>query len=500
MFQIIGRLFAFAFVVFAARSLGPDDFGRYSVAVAVVLLATIISDLGVTPVLTRMVSRDPHRSDNLLSTTLLSSGALGLLGYGTAVGFAMAAYDSNTVADVAIAGLGIPAGAMSSSVLAALDGHRLLALRAAIGLGQTGTIALGGLVLVGVGAGPRGALVALAAAPWVALLIGVLVARRHRVWSGRLHPEMSASWALLRQALPLAIGAGIGALILRLDIVLISLLGQRDDVAMYDVAQRLAESVSYLGSAVCVPALVLISARLGDGRRADLHKIYSQAIRVIYLLGIPVSVVLAVAADDIVDLAFGSDYSRAAVPLAVLGAGLSVFFVMQVQVVIITAGHRVTLGLKLAGLHLGLVAALDVALIPHLGPLGAALAMVVSWLAMAIIYDRTHCRSLGLRTALPSRRMLAAGSALGAWLLVVGPVAGGYAIPMGLVIYGVALVQGGEVDCTDIRRLSVLRRRSPLGNVWGNSGPGGNTEDGRGLPVDGVAGPPVEQSAGGIDR
>lgn len=493
--QSVGRLFALAFVVVATRALDPGELSRYSLAAAIVLVATIVSDLGVSPVLTAAVSRDPRRSEHLLSATLVTSAGLGLIGYLAVVGFAAFTYPPRTVVDVAVAGLGIPASAMASSVLAALDGHRLLARRAGITLAQTAVTALGGLILIGAGAGARGAVIALAVAPWVALGLGASSARAHQVWSGRLRVDASASWLLLRQSLPFAIGGGIGAVILRLDVVLLSLLAGPDDVVAYDVAQRLAESMGYLASAVCIPALVMISARLGEGRRSAAGRIYREAMRTVHLVGLPVSLAIALSAEDIVDLAFGPAYHDAAAPLAVLGAGLWVLFVTQVQVVVITAGHRMALGLGLALVHLGLVVALDLALIPHLGPVGAAVAMVVSWVVMALTYDRFHRRTLGTPTPIPSARLVAAGAVLAAWLVLAGPSLGLLAVPSGAVVYAVAAVLTGALVRSDLERLRHPSLRSTATRV-ATVRP--HTQDGGGLPVDEPPGPPVEHAAGDV--
>ncbi|MBW3641982.1 MAG: oligosaccharide flippase family protein [Actinobacteria bacterium] len=454
--QSLGRVFALLFVVAATRTLSPEELSRYSLAAAVTLLATIVSDLGVTPVLTAAVSRQPRHSERLLSATLLTSAGLGLVGYLAAIGFAVVAYPPQAVGDVALAGLGIPASAMASSVFAALDGHRLLARRSGITLAQTTVTALGGLALVQAGAGTRGALGALAMAPWVALALGAASARRHAIWSGRLRFDAAASWELLRRALPFAVGGGIGAVILRLDVVLLSLLASPTDVVTYDVAQRLVESLGYLTSAVCIPALVMISARLGTGRRSAAGQVYREAVRIAYLLGLPASMVVALGAEDIVGLVFGPSYRQAAAPLAVLGAGLWVLFVTQVQVVVITAGLRVALGLGLAVVHLAVVVALDLALIPHFGPGGAAGAMVASWVLMAFAYDRLHRRTLGARTPLPPARVVAACAPLGAWLVLAGPRMGLAAVAVGLVVYVASVVLTRAVGTADLERVRLL--------------------------------------------
>ena len=56
--QIIAYLLAFVYMVDIARYLGPESFGIFSFATAVVLIFGIFADLGLSTLITRELSRD----------------------------------------------------------------------------------------------------------------------------------------------------------------------------------------------------------------------------------------------------------------------------------------------------------------------------------------------------------------------------------------------------------------------------------------------------------
>lgn len=464
LFQTVGRLASFGFVLVVTRALAADQFGRYSLAAAVVLMATTIFDLGITPTITQSVSRRPWRSEGLLAATLAGSGVLGLFGFLAVMGFALVApYTDDTLTDFAIAGLAIPASAMSSSVLAALDGHRLMAQRAAITLVQTAVVTVGGILFVVSGAGVQGALWAVAAGPWVALAMGRRTARRHHVWSGRLTPSPRETMALLRLALPLAIASGLGVLVLRLDIVLLSLLAGPSATATYDVARRLTESVGYVSSAVTVPALVILSSRLSGGGHRGADKVFKEAMRLVTLVGLPLSVALALGAGPIMRVAFGEQFTDARAPVAILGAGVWIMFVTQVQTVVFVAGRRLRQAIALAALNLGVVILLDVVLINRFGPAGAALALTSSSVVVAVAGNRIIRQTFGFTTPVPSPQVLLSAIGMGIAVVLLNDPAGLLALPVGAAVYVLGLFVTGVLDRAECDRLwSLLRGRSKL--------------------------------------
>ncbi|MDQ6946803.1 MAG: oligosaccharide flippase family protein [Actinomycetota bacterium] len=410
--QAVSRLFGLLFVVVATRQLRPEEFGRYSTVAALVLFGCFMGDFGTGSAITRLVSRSPYAADDLLSSTMLGSLALGFACYAAVLGFALVSYSSTSLGDAAIGGLAIPPASMLSSVMGALDGRGLIARRASISALQTLTLAAGAVPLL-LGTGVRGALVLMAIAPLLCLILAGITARRAGVWSSQLRLDTGRTLDLLRAAAPYAATAGLAALTMRFDVVLLSLVGSAPDTARYDLALRLLESGTYLSTALTAPLLFLLSRRLGAGDRDGARRAYGEAIRLLYLLGLPLSLGLMLLSRPIVSIALGSAFAGAARPFAIMGAAQWLTWLAFVQSALIMAGDSMRRAVLVGASIAGVTAVLDVLLVPAFGATGAAVAMVISWTFSALVLGRFNARTTGISTTLPSARVLIPTASMG---------------------------------------------------------------------------------------
>ncbi len=459
-FQTLARALGLVFVVVVTRHLGPDQFGRYSIAASLVLMGSLFADAGTTPAMMKLVSRKPESSDGLLSGTLAASLALGVVSGAVVIGFAaLGGYPRAVVIDVVIAALGIPAASVATSISGALDGRGLIARRAAVTLLQSALVAVGGIVAVLVGAGARGAVLALAVAPWTALAVSAALARKAGVWTTRPRLDLNVTRRLLRASLPFAVITGCSAFSSRFDVVLLSLTSTRGDTAVYDLAQRLVESLWYISAAVTVPALVILSRRLGAGDVEGAAGAFREAVRVVYLIGLPLAVALVVLARPAVTMVLGPGYTEAALPFAILGAGLWVVFLAQVQMTLVNAADDTRAAVGMACFVALVTVALDLALVPLLGAAGAASAMTASWVVAGLAYHRLAGRHLGIFTPAPPLPVLAGTAAMASVVILLRhlPVP---ALVVGGAVYVTALFVTGGVRQRDLERLRVIARRA----------------------------------------
>jgi O-antigen/teichoic acid export membrane protein len=456
--QTVGRLLAVGFVLVATRVLAPASFGRYSTASAFVVIGGLLADFGTTTVIVRRVSRDPAGSDTLLTRTVLACLGLGVVAaLGVTAMALVAGYPAATRTDVLIAALALPSGACLTSVLGALDGRGLIARRAVLTLGQLAVVSVGGTVGVLV-AGARGAVVALAVAPALTLVAAAVQLRRHRVWSLHVQAHRAASLALLRDALPFGVLAGISALQLRFDVVLLSLVGSAAETARYDLAVRVLEALAYLGTVVAAPALFILSRRLGRGDRDGAQRALNEAGRFLALVGVPVSALLVGLHDPLVNAAFGARYRGVALPLAIAGGQLWLAFLAGLQSAAILSGDRVWRAVPVAAAVMGVIVGLDIVLVPTFGAIGAAAATVAGTLVMLAAFGRFLARHAGLRTPRPAGTVVIAG--------VLTAVVAGLVAPLGLVaagaaailVYAAVVLMTGVVTGADLGRLRTLIR------------------------------------------
>ena len=458
--QTVGRVFGLLFVVVVTRHLSPQDFGRYSTVAALVLFGGFLADFGTSAAITRRVSRSPESADDLVSGTLLGSLALGLVSYGAVLIFAALNYSSMILVDVAIGALALPSTAMLSSLLGTLDGRGLIARRAAISALQTSLVATGAVPVL-LGHGVRGALALMAVAPLACLFLAARAARRSGAWSSRLRIDAARTLDMLRSALPYAATGGLAALTMRFDVVLLSIVGSVAATARYDLALRLLEAGTYLSTALTAPLLFILSRRLGSGDSEGAQRAYSEAVRLLYLLGLPLSVGLALLAGPIIAVALGPEFAGAAGPFAVMGAAHWLTWLIYTQSALIMAGDSMRRAVLLALSIGGVTVILDLCLVPPFGAMGAAVAMVVSWTFSVVALDRFARRTAGISTALPSARVLLPTACMGAVVAILRGQALVIPVVVGAFVYALGVWCSRAFTPADMVRLLGLVRRTP---------------------------------------
>jgi O-antigen/teichoic acid export membrane protein len=407
--QTLARVVAFGFLLVATRRLTPNEFGRYSIVAALVLLVQIMSDAGITIAITKHVSRDPGDSDSLLSGTAALSVGLGMAGYVIALAFVIVAgYPRVTFFDIAIAGLGLPFDALLTSVIGALDGRGRIVERAWISAFRTGLMAVGGAVALLLGSGVRGPIIATAVAPVVILLVTLPLARRWRIWWSRPRIDVARSRTLLRQALPFALVGVMGVLIMRFDVVLVSLLTTRAETALYDVATRSIEGVAYLGAVLGAPLMVVLSRRFGIGDRLASANIFAATCRAAWVIGLGLAAVIVGARVPLVHTLFGAGYADSVIPLALLAIQLPLRVITGQQGTVLAADSDER-GLVIVSAWIcATTIALDLVAVPLFDANGAAAVMVAVRVVAIVLFTIRVRREAGISTPRPPGGLMVA--------------------------------------------------------------------------------------------
>src|SRR3954451_15276119 len=173
--QLVGGLASVAVLPFLIRHLGVAEFGRYVAVLAVVSIAALASDIGLTGLALRdSAVAEPERRRAVLSGLFGLRLAVAVVGACAAVAFALAAgYSGSAVAGTALAALGLFPQIYADMVVVALVVEGRFAGAAAIETARSVGSSLLNVILVVADAG----LVWFLAAWAGAALIAAIVAR-----------------------------------------------------------------------------------------------------------------------------------------------------------------------------------------------------------------------------------------------------------------------------------------------------------------------------------
>jgi len=443
--MLIARLYALvaagALSIYAIRTFTTHAYGRYAIAFALITIFGLVSEMGISTLALREMAMHPAREARTLGVALWAELLTSIV---TSVAMFPIALILGYSAGV-LALLGIGAGiilfqGLSAAIDVAFQARRRLIYAAVSSVIQTTVTVAVGFALVAKGVGPAALLTAVlvgyAAAVPAALL---LLLRRLRI-----RPILRDSWrqvlGFVRIASPIAITGGMTIIYDRIDVLMLSKLDGTRAVAVYSVPLTILQ-YSMILPAIVATAFFPLLAEVLRSAPAAARDAFGLLFRAFVLTSVSIAIVLTVGGETLLVTLFGARYRASAGPLAILAWSVVLGFLNYLLWYSLLAAYRERAKLKIMLVGLGLNVALNAALIPTLGPSGAAISLIatdlliVTWQGVLV---RRHLFALSL-AQLTVKPLLAAGAATPVVivLLPAGHLLAGIA---GALTYSVALL------------------------------------------------------------
>jgi O-antigen/teichoic acid export membrane protein len=380
--RAISYLVALPGSIMLARALGAADRGIYQLPVTTVTILVYVSALGVPQALFRLWS--PERLDRFRRSSVKLTVLLG--GAGVMLGLALFELQRYTIFDgvptlgfvlvvAALPALLYTTFAMAILIYVGGGAHVNVAAAVSIAFQSFAFVVLGAAGALTV---TRTCLVYLLGSVLQALWLAYHL---HRVPLPSDDPDHSVGGRRL-------IGVGVSFqpyvvanfLLLRLDVFFLAHYSTSAEVGRYAVAVTLTEIVWNITDAIGMPATERASA---SGSVAD-DDFRSVAVRMTLLLGTCAAAFVALTAPLVIPLLYGSDFSAAGWAVVALAPGVVMMALWRVMsLATLRFGHpAVQASISIGALALN--AALNVALDPNYGALGAAAASSIAYTVAAL--------------------------------------------------------------------------------------------------------------------
>jgi O-antigen/teichoic acid export membrane protein len=429
-----GTAVAFALLL---RHLGVVNFGKFSTVIALITIASGLSEAGLQVVgQRRFATLGESDRRRLLGDVIGIRLAFTPVAVAVCTLFALiAGYSTTMVVGTVVAGAGAMMAVVAGTLAIALAMHLRYAALTVVEVGRQLAIVVGIVLLVVLGAGLGAFFVVYLAAGVVMFAItAVAVGRRYVV-----APRFSwADWRpILVEAAPLAFSVAINVLYLKVLIVMGSLLTSGEELGLFAAASRATEVLIGLPIFMIGVAFPLL-AHAAEHEEERLAYALQRIAEVALLVGVGFVVVLVVAAEPIIAVFGGPGYSGA-VPvlriqaLALVGASLTQTWM---QGVVAVRAQRSLIAVNAVALASVLV--LGAVFIPTLDAKGASVAAAAGEAVMALAMLRALVRArpaLRPNFGFAWRVTLAGGISMLTLLLPVAPVVQGV---LTAVIFGAA--------------------------------------------------------------
>ncbi len=267
--------------------------------------------------------------------------------------------------------------------------------------------ALGVASVVAVAAGY--ALVGVAMALTAIAIVRVLLPRYSGMFRVKLRPALD----LMRLARPFAI-AGVSALLIAsFDVFVLGIVHPGAPVGSYAPVLALTETLILLPPRLLQSLFVTAAAGLSSKRTPDFEDLYVRVSKLAVVLAMPAVILLLIAPNELLSLAFGGVFPRSDQIVWILVAGYVVHIACGFNAQALVAwGDRRSLVTSFLW-PLAAMLLFSITLIPALGGVGAALATALSYVVMNLSLSATLFRQTGVH---PMKRGLLI-------LLALSPVA-----------------------------------------------------------------------------
>jgi O-antigen/teichoic acid export membrane protein len=410
MIKAAHAILAFAVAVTLARLLGPEGYGVYSFALAILMLVAIPAQLGIPKLVVRETAKAQSREDWSLMYGLWRWGSaavlvLSIVGVMIVCGVVLFFEGANSErnATVAIGTALIPLIALANVRAACLRGLRMVVW------GQLPeSILRPAILMLLVGAGILTTRAEFAPSPseimgWhviaaiVTFFVGTIMLWRACPKGVRSKPSPhyeSSGWR--KAIIPLAMISGFQVVNSYTDLIVLGIFREHEEVGIYRAAFQLALLV-IIGLQALNKVLQPHYARLYQQQDIEkLQRLVTNSSIAMFLMSLPPVIVLLFSGSAVLSFVYGGEYVVGAQALAILVVGqLLHSAVGSVAVLLNMTGHErdTMLGFAIAACA---NVFLNFLLIPYFGMVGAATASALTLVLWVFLLRRFAKRRIGI--------------------------------------------------------------------------------------------------------
>jgi len=382
---VISQLFGFVVVIYLARVLGPDSFGKINFAMAFLVFVNLLANLGMPLWGTKEIAADQSKIASIAANIVSLRLVLSVAGFIVLIGISLVLNKSSDINPLLLLyGLGLfPMALYLDWVFQGIERMEI------IGVGRIVTaLANIGLILLLV-RGPQQLLwipVINALAGLLGAILLLIVFLRQRVGLA-LRINRQACRMIIRQSLPLGISMILIQIIYYLDTILLGFMRTKAEVGIYNAAYKIV-LFAIMGGAFYFDAIFPVMAHYYKTSQSAIQRLLSYSARLVAVLAIPMGIAGTLLARPVLQLFYGSRYEEGTVVLQILIWVAVLIYFNMIYARAMWACNQQKAYVKIVAGQALLNVGLNVACIPWLGIVGAAIAKVAAELLGLLFYYR----------------------------------------------------------------------------------------------------------------
>ena len=383
--RIFVRIFSFILVVLIARLLGDEGMGRYTFIFSYVTLFAVFADFGINEMLIREISKDKDRARSYVGAAFLLKGLLSFLVLLVLV-FSDRFFHLQREVYLAIVlwGLASILNTFSGVIISLFRPYELMEFEAASQILNTILAAILGLLVLLLGYGIPAIFLMYLLSSLINFFF-VLCLSFKTILKIRIRKEdFQWAWPLFRLAFPFAWGTIFGAVIARVDVVMLQAMRNEAEVGWYGAPYRLIEIFMFFPSTFTI-AIYPAMSRYYKESIEKWHQLYQHGLKAMFILGLPIALGTTLIAPRLIPLLFGVQFLKSVPALQILiWRAFLIFFTGGIFAIVVTSSYNVHYFNVFAFVATLVNIGLNMVLIPRYGYIGCSVATVATELIIFV--------------------------------------------------------------------------------------------------------------------
>ena len=377
--------------ILLARFAGPEIFGVYSSLLAVGVIFTAISAMGLNNLLIKELFQADQQIVVLINAFALRLKAASVVGLVMIVILLMVLEASVAQSLIAFALVAIATSQIADTFFEVRQNMQKVLLYKSIGY------FVGMIVKVYIVINYPSVTLLLVAHLFETIVIFIGAAYFVRSASGvgrRSDLNTAYQYNLFKRATPLLLSSMTCILYMKIDVAMVLRLDSAAAAGVYSAATRLCEALFILSTPIIIATFPQLLA-LYTADRSEFHDYMRRVFLLLFGAGAVLAVSVWMVSDFVIDLIYGDAYAASADVLMIYAISCPIVFIGDLfsRWLIISDNLILSIQRHLCGLVVNIL--LNFALIPTYGPVGAAYASVLGYAAAIIAFSLLHQRARG---------------------------------------------------------------------------------------------------------
>ena len=383
--EVVSRALQFIVMLYAARLLSQQSFGKFSFAISLSFIAVILADLGINTLLVREISRNKSLASkyfvNAFSTKILLSIIALLI---VVLVLNALSYPSDTREIVYIISLFTILSTFTELFYSIFRAFEIMLYDAFLKILRMVILAIAAIYVLfkGYGVVVFSYMFILAEAIIILVAFAVALTKFIKI---KMEIDLSFIKALLKKALPFGFAFIFGSIYFFIGSVILSKIRGDAEVAIFSAAYNIILALLFIPT-VYTNAIYPVLSRYYHQSKSELKLLYERSFKYLYIIGIPISTGIFMLSEDILNFLYGAKYAASAIALQIISLYLFLKFINFLLGIVLSSIDKQGKRMLGQGITAGLNIILNLLLIPFIGFIGAAIATLITEIFLFAAY------------------------------------------------------------------------------------------------------------------